>query len=161
MAGMAGTAAAMPAEIDITPADIAIIPDGTTVKTATVLVYDIDYPLLGNHSRVITVQTDNPNLQARVVGNGVDTGWTNTARATSLTYTATATNTYPFTLELKGTEAGSITVYDNEGNVWSVDAGHDFASASDSVEVPEFPTIALPVAAIIGLAFFLQRRKEE
>ncbi|WP_340817836.1 PEF-CTERM sorting domain-containing protein [Methanolobus sp. WCC4] len=27
--------------------------------------------------------------------------------------------------------------------------------------IPEFPTIALPVAAIIGLAFFMQRRKEE
>jgi hypothetical protein len=27
-------------------------------------------------------------------------------------------------------------------------------------EIPEFPTIALPVAAIIGLAFFMQRRKE-
>lgn len=27
-------------------------------------------------------------------------------------------------------------------------------------EIPEFPTVALPVAAIIGLAFFFQRRKE-
>ncbi|MDI3485893.1 MAG: hypothetical protein PWQ51_900 [Methanolobus sp.] len=26
--------------------------------------------------------------------------------------------------------------------------------------IPEFPTIALPVAAIIGLAFFMQRRKD-
>ncbi|WP_369076076.1 PEF-CTERM sorting domain-containing protein [Methanolobus sediminis] len=29
-----------------------------------------------------------------------------------------------------------------------------------SVEIPEFPTIAIPVAAIIGLAFFMQRRKD-
>ncbi|NPE27920.1 PEF-CTERM sorting domain-containing protein [Methanococcoides sp. SA1] len=27
-------------------------------------------------------------------------------------------------------------------------------------EIPEFPTVALPVAAIIGIAFFFQRRKE-
>jgi hypothetical protein len=27
-------------------------------------------------------------------------------------------------------------------------------------EIPEFPTVALPIAAIIGLAFILQRRKE-
>jgi uncharacterized membrane protein len=27
--------------------------------------------------------------------------------------------------------------------------------------IPEFPTIALPIAAILGLAFFMQRRKEE
>ncbi|WP_342305075.1 PEF-CTERM sorting domain-containing protein [Methanolobus sp. ZRKC5] len=26
--------------------------------------------------------------------------------------------------------------------------------------IPEFPTVALPVAAILGLAFFFQRRKE-
>jgi hypothetical protein len=27
-------------------------------------------------------------------------------------------------------------------------------------EIPEFPTIALPIVAILGLAFFFQRRKE-
>jgi hypothetical protein len=27
-------------------------------------------------------------------------------------------------------------------------------------EIPEFPTIAIPVAAIIGIAFFMQRRKD-
>lgn len=30
----------------------------------------------------------------------------------------------------------------------------------DITEIPEFPTIALPVAAILGLAFIFQRRKE-
>jgi len=36
------------------------------------------------------------------------------------------------------------------------------ASASQRFEsIPEFPTVALPVAAILGLAFFMQRRKEE
>ncbi|AFV22960.1 hypothetical protein Mpsy_0751 [Methanolobus psychrophilus R15] len=38
----------------------------------------------------------------------------------------------------------------------------DFGSASRNIEsIPEFPTIALPIAAILGLAFFMQRRKEE
>ena len=27
-------------------------------------------------------------------------------------------------------------------------------------EIPEFPTVALPIASILGLAFFFQRRKE-
>ena len=31
----------------------------------------------------------------------------------------------------------------------------------NAITVPEFPTIALPVAAILGLAFFFQRRREE
>jgi len=36
------------------------------------------------------------------------------------------------------------------------------ASATQRFEaIPEFPTVALPVAAILGLAFFMQRRKEE
>jgi hypothetical protein len=37
----------------------------------------------------------------------------------------------------------------------------DIGSASRNFLIPEFPTIALPVAAILGLAFFFQRRKEE
>jgi hypothetical protein len=32
---------------------------------------------------------------------------------------------------------------------------------SNITAIPEFPTVALPVAAILGLAFFMQRRKEE
>ena len=35
------------------------------------------------------------------------------------------------------------------------------ASQNFNAQIPEFPTIALPVAAILGLAFFMQRRKEE
>ena len=31
----------------------------------------------------------------------------------------------------------------------------------DTITVPEFPTIALPIAAILGLAFIFQRRREE
>ncbi|MEA1984580.1 MAG: PEF-CTERM sorting domain-containing protein [Euryarchaeota archaeon] len=31
---------------------------------------------------------------------------------------------------------------------------------NNNQEIPEFPTIALPIAAILGLAFFFQRRKE-
>ncbi len=37
----------------------------------------------------------------------------------------------------------------------------EIATATRTIEVPEFPTIALPIAAILGLAFFLQRRREE
>ena len=37
----------------------------------------------------------------------------------------------------------------------------DIGSAARNFLIPEFPTIALPVAAILGLAFFMQRRKEE
>lgn len=37
-----------------------------------------------------------------------------------------------------------------------------YGQASRQTEaIPEFPTVALPVAAILGLAFFMQRRREE
>ncbi|WP_406662562.1 PEF-CTERM sorting domain-containing protein [Methanolobus sp. ZRKC3] len=29
----------------------------------------------------------------------------------------------------------------------------------EQTDIPEFPTIALPVVAILGLAFFFQRRR--
>ncbi len=35
-----------------------------------------------------------------------------------------------------------------------------FNSGENGNEIPEFPTIAIPIAAIIGLAFIMQRRKE-
>lgn len=34
------------------------------------------------------------------------------------------------------------------------------ANNGDPEEIPEFPTVALPVAVIIGIAFFFQHRKE-
>ena len=34
-------------------------------------------------------------------------------------------------------------------------------TATRTIEVPEFPTVALPIAAIIGLAFFIHRRRDE
>lgn len=35
-----------------------------------------------------------------------------------------------------------------------------FGWNDDGYMIPEFPTLALPIAAILGLAFFMQRRKE-
>lgn len=37
----------------------------------------------------------------------------------------------------------------------------NFDLAIVNIQIPEFPTIALPIAAILGLAFIFQRRKEE
>jgi len=43
---------------------------------------------------------------------------------------------------------------------WSSPAcDYDFVQIVCEQEIPEFPTLALPVAAILGLAFFFQRRK--
>ena len=54
------------------------------------------------------------------------------------------------------------------GATYNIQIGADGANPMDiglasrnAASVPEFPTIALPVAAILGLAFIFQRRREE
>jgi hypothetical protein len=52
---------------------------------------------------------------------------------------------------------------DNTGN-WAMYFGLpitcECGDGDTQEEIPEFPTVALPIAAILGLAFFFQRRKE-
>ncbi|WP_406662404.1 PEF-CTERM sorting domain-containing protein [Methanolobus sp. ZRKC3] len=49
-----------------------------------------------------------------------------------------------------------VIYHDTEARIALDDLEYD----TECNEIPEFPTIALPVAAILGLAFFFQRRKE-
>ncbi|OFV68233.1 MAG: membrane protein [Candidatus Syntrophoarchaeum caldarius] len=162
---MAGTAMAMPATVNIADNPIINPLDGTTVTTHTVTVSDIDYGNLGNpQTRYISVITDDPNLQVKITGNDVDTGWTSTTRAGG-TYTASGGSDYTFTLYVKGSasaDGSHVTVSDNEGTSYDPDASADCASATRPVNIPEFATIALPLAATIGLfIYFDSRRKRE
>jgi len=158
---MAGLAAAHPANVDITANPIINPLDGTTVTNTTTVTFNIDYDTHGSpHTRYISVETSKPNLYARVTGNGVDTGWTNNTRVGG-TYNATSPNNYTFTLSVKGTEEGQVTVYDNAGDSFNPSGGYDFAACTRRVEVPEFATIAIPAAAILGLLFFYSHRKRK
>ncbi|WMW24096.1 PEF-CTERM sorting domain-containing protein [Methanolobus sediminis] len=52
-------------------------------------------------------------------------------------------------------------VGDEEGSAWvTVGYCEEDDGNGGTQEIPEFPTIALPIAAIIGLAFIFQSRKE-
>lgn len=42
---------------------------------------------------------------------------------------------------------------------WGTNSAY-FSGPAGDTQIPEFPTVALPVAAILGLMFILQRRKE-
>ena len=78
-------------------------------------------------------------------------------------------------LEITGLESGTHTItIKNLCGVQAQDKGHvtiykygykpvqqPEEPENPHQEIPEFPTVALPVAAILGLAFFMQRRKEE
>ena len=163
---MMGTAAAADVDlmIGIAPNNIVINPDGIAVSTTDVLVKSIDYPAEGTpHTRILTVMTDAPGLQVRVhnVDYSNDTGWTSMTPADFL-YKATGGD-YQFIVEVKGTTVGAITIVDNAGIVMQTTppGGNDVMTASASVDIPEFPTVALPIAAILGLAFIFQRRREE
>jgi hypothetical protein len=65
----------------------------------------------------------------------------------------------------KGTETGWVYVHINQGNTYVPDGlgsrGFGHAETSAPASVPEFPTVALPVAAVIGLVFFFQQRKNK
>ena len=67
------------------------------------------------------------------------------------------------------TGTATLGQYKNEGKVTAKYWDNRWKCISDTdpshyigydPEIPEFPTIALPIAAIIGLAFIFQRRKE-
>jgi hypothetical protein len=161
LAAMTGIAAANPASVNI-PVDPIINPlDDSTVTTTTSTTSHIDYTNLGaSHTRYIYVETDDVNLQANLSGHGGVTGFVNTGGG-GYTYTANSGD-YTFTLEVKGTANGKhVTVHDNAGNSYDPTGGSDRASCTRPVNVPEFATIAIPVAAILGLVLFFNHRKHK
>ncbi|MFZ2070840.1 MAG: hypothetical protein WAV32_04445 [Halobacteriota archaeon] len=162
MTAMTGVAVAYPANVNIVANPIINPLDGSTVTSTDAVTYNIDYVAMGSsHGRHICVMTSNANLYARITGNGVNTSWTNNALVGG-NYTATSPSNYTFTLEVKGTEEGQVTVYDNAGNQFNASAGYDFASCTRSINVPEFTTIALPALSILGLfLYFRYKRKNE
>ena len=96
----------------------------------------------------------------------VDTGWiTYAGGRIGLNYTSPLSGNYDtstyFNLDVRGTEPGTINLCDNSGTSYIPSATSDYAVLTTRTTVPEFPTIALPIAAILGLAFIFQRRKEE
>jgi len=90
---------------------------------------------------------------------------------TDMTVVITETNMEPGTAD-PYTDVGVIQItLDANAPVtgqWRVTVGAgedvqtlDVGSAARNFLIPEFPTVALPIAAILGLAFIFQRRKEE
>ena len=162
---MTGLAAAGPATVTIADDPIINPLDGTSVTSSTVSVTIL--PENGNCKRFISVKTTNQNLYAKVNGSNpggsgtVDTGWQSINRG-GITYDAPNGGTYTFTVWVKGTEEGQINVADNQGNVYHEQgSGYDEAACTRDVLVPEFTTIAIPVAAILGLLFFYSHRKRK
>lgn len=149
----AGMAAA--ATIAITPNPIQNALNGTHVTSGTVTISNADVG-----ARTVVLDTS-ANLQARLVGDGFDTNWVEGSNIQP--YTASASG-YTFTLYVKGTDTGGVAVADYKGNTApsfmqfvECDVAYETVDVSS---IPEFATLAIPVVALLGLVFFMRRKKE-
>jgi hypothetical protein len=159
MVAMTGIAAANPYDAFIYVADGSaaapqplLIPNGGNVDLSyrgeNIVNAAINKDLKYNYSVVafgggvvgdITVTFTHANFHP-TAKNFTDVGVVNIARSAS----APAGATYRVTIKA-GDEAADV----------------DFGAASRNLEVPEFPTVALPIAAVIGLVFLFQNKKKK
>jgi hypothetical protein len=163
---MIGTAAADPARLDIVPGDdsnpLAHPLDGTTV-TYPVQMYEIADST--TTTRYIQINVDSGLTSARLynpsVGN-VDLTATSGNSASGTFTIPKGTTSMTFSLDITTSTPGEVTIMSNWGISLfdSTSMPQDFGSASSSF-IPEFPTIALPIATILGLMFIISTRKKE
>ncbi|WP_255335136.1 PEF-CTERM sorting domain-containing protein [Methanosarcina sp. KYL-1] len=177
MLSLAGSATASPSFMYTNPGDIYFSP--SSIGYAAVVVWDINWddaqPNPGHHNRIASLEPEVDNLEARLIiktssGDFV-TNWATKGNPVSVVYN-TEYNNYvdkgvsgfssedevSYRLEVQGSATGQIILrdkFETDGN-----EGSDSAWASPRAQVPEFPTVALPVAAILGLVFIFGRKKE-
>ncbi len=173
---MTGIAAA--STVDISKLTFFIGGGATDMSTVTIK----DYSKIckagctnGPQTRFLTATTSDPNIQVRIhgtdpAGGSHDTGFCNdqdpaTASCGKFTYGITKPgDTTTFTIEVKGTVDGTVTVTDNFGTTFVTSgdfAKKDFDAATRDVAIPEFPAIAFPVAGIIGMLFLFNSRRKK
>ncbi len=132
--------------------NVYITPDGTTV---TKLSTGVTTSVAGDYT--FEIKTDTDSLEASIVNlNGDSISWGSSTSSSTSTINLGVT-TYDCDLCVRGFTDGLITIYAT---------GPNGAEPPQEVEVsvksniPEFPTIALPIAAILGLVFIFGRKKE-
>ena len=162
LVGMIGTAAADNMVVDDS-IPYNMVPGGPTVKVDIDITDIIAY---GAHSITATVHpisgSDPNNVELYIVHPSVPS--TSATALQTVTFSWTTDNTPNDKLELyiksiPGTPAGQ------NYTISIVDLGLDpvtiNAATIQGNTIPEFPTIALPIAAILGLMFIISSRKKE
>ncbi|MDW7776946.1 MAG: PEF-CTERM sorting domain-containing protein [Methanosarcinales archaeon] len=167
LVGMIGTVVADPARIDIDPttnANPLYHPlDGSTVTYPVEMSDMID---VGGATRYIEITASSGLISARIYNPSVG-AFDITANGGSTQFITFdlpgGVTTMTFDLDVTTSNPGEVTIKSNYGTVLedSTVAKMDFGSASSYFDIPEFPTIALPIAAIIGLMFIVSSRKRE
>ncbi|WP_235271135.1 PEF-CTERM sorting domain-containing protein [Methanosarcina mazei] len=130
----------------------------TTIKAH---ISDIYYSKLGSHERTFSVTVADGSLTVQISADGGST-WTSASSAESVSYTAVPSQKYDFLVRVSGYD-GLVTISDKSNSAIDPNAAvknYDVATQSPNVDIPEFPTVALPVAAILGLVFIFGRKKE-
>nr|WP_321496448.1 PEF-CTERM sorting domain-containing protein [uncultured Methanolobus sp.] len=164
-----------------------VIPEGSTLPVGYIIPSSVTIPMEYEATADLKVCKSGENVAVTIVSStpSVPEGFPNnfaiqitdvqiTAIGQKLQFIATmspvnanvAFGDYTFTgeMDLDIQENGKLIYSTAEGlinGIIPVDASLTMTVKNCSQEeIPEFPTIAIPVAAIIGLAFFMQRRKD-
>jgi len=147
--------AGMAAAADVTmPNPIINALNGSDETTVTVTVTGA---VVG--AREVYIETDNSKLQARLEGQGIDTGWVAHYPGKSRTYTAIGSD-YTFNLSIRGTSEGMVAVQDKKATGGSISTCDSTVVSSQVNKIPEFATLAIPVVALLGLVLFMRRKKD-
>jgi hypothetical protein len=170
IACMAGSAMANPAGMEVR-LNGKLIGPGTSISvipgneyTLNVKTFLIDYRFTSNQNmpREITVTTNSfgsKTVEAKLLAPGKS--WT--AFGTSVTDTYTAeypTTEYNYQVKFVANSAGHIQIRDAGSNDNSNTFNIDVAEEGYGINIPEFPTVALPIASVLGLLFVFGRKKE-
>ncbi|MHC1755327.1 MAG: PEF-CTERM sorting domain-containing protein [Methanosarcina sp.] len=160
---MAGSAMAAPAQLNLTVnggklSSPLLMSPGTDV-TVHVKCYDILYDWVGGpqHTRTITVSSADGKATFDIKPpSGSYSG--SYASSKTASYQAISGD-YEYDIKIKTTGFDKIIVNDT-GVSAIITTKTDSGQEEFTTNVPEFPTVALPVAAILGLVFIFGRKKD-
>ncbi|ABE51082.1 PEF-CTERM sorting domain-containing protein [Methanococcoides burtonii] len=158
-------------DISFNPLNMAKTDSVTQVYQGGTLTYAISYDNALNNNPVNSVMiVDSLPVEVTFVSasdSGVYNSTTHTVTWTIGTLAAGAPSDSVSVTVNVGASTPIGTMLDNAVTINSDDTAQTTQHDDDTEviltdnEIPEFPTVALPIAAIIGLAFFFQRRKNE
>ena len=167
IASIAGTAMAG-SEVDVSDSEVEIDTDtqAPVAVDVTITAYDANKP---SQSYVVGVEAD-PGLEVYMI-SADPLGYLDISPNVYVTsgfsevFTSSSINQeHKGKLYIRGTNEGDVTVSVYKasvtGNTFIVGKIVSVASVT-ATPIPEFPTVALPVAGILGLLFVFGRKKEE
>ena len=141
-----------PGGTTITPGDAAGIDYKVTLSDVAALDHKINVTVdIGSTASDLEFYFTNGTTNSGWIAAGTYYMWQDSASPQDITMKVRAVNA---PVDALGSEY-ILTVMADDLPGWTASA------TTATTTIPEFPTIALPIAAILGLAFIFQRRKEE